>query len=205
MKLRLTHTDLEDLTFEQKQNLCDLWIPHVFDAALASVCVDAIEEKYEQIAFTVGSIKLLKHNDIQLYDLKFLPDEQFRIREDKQEPDNISSAETEDTAVSDQSPEINDISGETDEDFSLDEDFDFAFQRPESYMKQDCVPLLDIGQMIDILQRRNFGECDFSLSITFGDFVCDIVKDAFSGGNFDINNKNSELCDILWEAVKALL
>lgn len=192
MKLRITRKELDELSFEQKQNLCDLWIPHVHDVAVANVCVDAIEEKYDQITYVIGAVKLLKHNDMLLYDLKFLPEQQFNNDEADPQTEEVEELET-----FEPDNELVDL--------SLEDNFSFEFQRPDSYTKQDCVPLLEIGQMIDILERKNYGECDFSLSITIGDYVCDMGKDAFSGSNFDINNKNAELCDILWEAVKALL
>lgn len=190
MKLRITNKDLDELTFEQKQNLCDLWLPNVYDIAVANVCVDATLEKFEQITYVIGGIKLLKHHDMLLYDLKFMPDKKLEA----QEEEACIDCDTEEIVEADDS-----------EDFSFDEDFSFEFQRPDSYTKQDCLPLLDIGQMIDILQRKNFGPCDFSLSVTSGDYVCEMSKDAFSGSNYDINNKNVELCDALWDAVKAIL
>ncbi len=200
MKLRITRKELEELTLEQKQNLCDLWIPHIYDTAVATVCVDAAEERYEQITYVIGAIKLLKHHDMLLYDLKFIPDENFKVKEEDANSDNIASdridgVDSPEDAVSDESME-----------FDFDEDFNFEFQRPESYSKQDCLPLLDIGQMIDILERKSFGEGDFYLSASIGDYVLEMGKNGFSGSvSYDVNNKECELCDILWESVKAII
>lgn len=207
MKLRITRNDLESLTFEQKQNLCDLWIPHVYDLAVATVCVDAAEERYDKITFVIGGIKLLKHHDILLYDLKFMQYDQLQIQEeDSPSTADILSERTDVISSKDDSEDQENEApdGDTDQDFSFDEDFNFEFQRPDSYSKQDCVPLLDIGQMIDILERKNFGQCDFSLSVTFDEYSCNIEKAGFSGGYNDLD-KNGELCDVLWESVKALL
>ncbi len=196
MKLRITRNDLEDLNLEQKQNLCDLWIPHVFDTAVATVCVDAAEERFEQIVYVIGGIKLLKHHDMLLYDLKFMPDETFKLKEEETYSDNIASDRI-DGIDSEPAPE---------EEFNFDEDFNFEFQRPDSYSKQDCLPLLDIGQMIDILERKNFGEGDFYLSASIGDYVLEMGKNGLSGTvPYDENNKSGELCDILWESIKAVL
>ncbi len=194
MKLRITRKDLEELTVEQKQNLCDLWIPHVYDVAVATVCVDAAEEKFEQITYAIGGIKLLKHHDMLLSDLKFIPDQQFNIQEEDASSSNI---------VSDRIDGI-DQEEPAEEEFSFDEDFNFEFQRPEAYLKQDCIPLLDIGQMIDILERKNFGQANFYLSAAIGDYSFEMGKEGISSG-YDENEKECELCDILWEAVKALL
>jgi len=204
MKLRITRKDLEDLNFEQKQNLCDLWIPNVYDAAVATLCVDAAEEKFDQITFVVGGIKLMKHHDIMLTDLKFMPDEQLKIQEEELYSSNIASDRID--GIEGLSAQVEETEEEPLEDFSFDEDFTFEFQRPESFSKQDCVPLLDIGQMIDILQKKNFGQGEFFLSAVFGESVFEMGKNDFSGSNdFNEDNENCELCDILWESVKALL
>lgn len=212
MKLRLTHKDLEGLTLDQKQNLCDLWIPHTYDVAVASVCVDAAEEKYEDITFVIGAIQMLKHHDMMLFDLKFLPEKDEQVTEEENSSDNIVSdridgisgvleQEKDDTENSLVEENYEDTTQE--EDAELDEDFSFELERPTSFVKADCIPLLDIGQMIDILERKNFGEGDFYLTATIGDFVCDIGKN--EGANYDPNNVNSELCDVLWESIKAII
>lgn len=206
MKLRITRKELDDLTLEQRQNLCDLWIPHEYDVAVATVCVDAAEEKFDQITYVIGGIKLLKHHDILLTDLKFMPDEELKIQEEESYSNDIASDRIDGIEGVSESEQVEEKDSEIDQDFTFDEDFSFEFQRPESYSKQDCVPLLDIGQMIDILERKNFGQGDFFLSATIDDYVFEMGKDNFSTGNsFDENNKNCELCDILWESIKALL
>ncbi|HEY5583564.1 MAG TPA: hypothetical protein VIK78_03630 [Ruminiclostridium sp.] len=206
MKLRITRKELEDLTFEQKQNLCDLWIPHAFDVAVATVCVDAAEEKFDQITYVIGGIKLLRHHDMLLTDLKFMPDEQLKVQEEESYSSNIASDRIDGIEDLVEIEEVEETDEETLPDFTFDEDFNFEFQRPESYSKQDCVPLLEIGQMIDILERKNFGQGDFHISANLGDFSFDMGKNDFSSdNNFDENSQNCELCDILWESVKALL
>ncbi len=204
MKLMITQKQLDELSSEQKQNLCDLWIPNVYDTAVATVCVDAAEEKYGQITFVVGGIDILKNCNLLLYDLKYLPEQKIRIIQDNNsenaDSDNIDENNEE-------TPEIN-LNDEDDieEDFSFDEDFSFEFQRPESFLKQECLPLLNIGQMLDILSRKNFGQCIFSLSVAIEEDYIEIGKSNFideSTSNED--NGNVELCDVLWKAVKALL
>lgn len=214
MKLRITQKELDTLTLEQKQNLCDLWIPNLYDVVAATVCIDAAEEKFGQITYVIGGIKLLKHHDILLYDLKFMPDEQFKIQEEEAYSDNIASDRIDgienisqnDDEVTQENEEQEETAEDLEQEFSFDEDFNFEFQRPESYSKQDCVPLLDIGQMIDILERRKFGQGGFYLCATIDDYTLEMGKDDFSSNSvFDENSTNCELCDILWESVKALL
>ncbi len=208
MKLRITQKQLDELNLEQKQNLCDLWIPHLYDAAVATVCVDAAEEKYGQITFVIGGITILKNTNLHLYDLKFLPNEKVRIiNEDEDDESNDSenieqNNETEENQDVSEDEDIEDAFGE--EDF-FDEDFSFEFQRPESYSKQECLPLLDIGQMIDILSRKNFAQCNFSLSVETDEDYIEIGKDSSISQNSYSDNGNSELCDVLWNAVKAMI
>ncbi len=196
MKLRITDKDLAELTIEQKQNLCDLWLPQAYDIAVANVCVDAAEEKYNQITFVIGGLNITKHNDIILYDMKFLPDNLFTVTEDSEDNEACAANSAEDSEDT--------LNDDFSEDFSIDEDFNFEIQRPESFNKQDCLPLLDIGQMIDILERKNFGECEFSLSVAFDDKTFDIGKNTSLSDMYSSDN-NCELCDILWLSLKALL
>ncbi len=196
MKLRITDKDLAELTVEQKQNLCDLWLPQAYDIAVASVCVDAAEEKYNQITFVVGGLNITKRNDIILYDMKFLPDDLFTISaENNSESDTDTETEHPDDSLNDDFAE----------DFSIDEDFSFELQRPESFSKEDCLPLLDIGQMIDILERKNFGDCEFSLSVAFDDKTFDMGKNSSFTEMYSGDSNNCELCDILWQSLKAVL
>lgn len=210
MKLRITQKQLNELNSEQQQNLSDLWIPNLYDAAVATVCVDAAEEKYGQITYVIGGITLQKNNNMVLYDLKFLPEEKIRFL--NEEDDNSGSdselVENEVENESEQDIEENDSNEEVapeDEDF-FGEDFNFEFQRPESYTKHECLPLLNIGQMIDILAKKNYGKCNFSLSVETDEEYIEMGKDNFiSESNFKTNDENVELCDILWNAVKTVL
>lgn len=207
MKLRITDKDLAELTIEQKQNLCDLWIPQAYDVAVANVCVDAAEEKYKQITFIIGGLNLTKHNDIVLYDMKFLPDNLFTLTSGNDSDKDTYPAYPEnhqdnEDGVEDSEDTLND---DFSEDFSIDEDFSFELQRPESFNKQDCLPLLDIGQMIDILQRKNFGDCEFLLSVAFDDKIFDLGNNNSLTEMYSNENNKCELCDILWLSLKAVL
>ncbi len=201
MKLRITDNDLAELTVEQKQNLCDLWIPQAYDVAVANVCVDAAEEKYKKITFVIGGLNITKRNDIILYDMKFMPDNLFTVTENAEGNEDCTEDSVEDS-VDDSEDTLNDDFAE---DFSIDEDFSFELQRPESFSKEDCLPLLDIGQMIDILGRKNFGDCEFSLSVAFDDKTFDMGKNTSLAEMYSVDTNNCELCDILWLSLKAVL
>ncbi|PYG88756.1 hypothetical protein LY28_01111 [Ruminiclostridium sufflavum DSM 19573] len=202
MKLRITQKQLDELNPEQKQNLCDLWLPNLYDVAVATVCVDAAEEKYGLITYVIGGITISKNGGLLLYDLKFLPDEKVKIISEEEASEVLAS----ETADENEKDENNDTDENIEEEFSFDEDFSFEFQRPDSYTKQECLPLLDIGQMIDILARKNFGQCNFSLSVAVDDESFEISKDNFIiEDTYAENSEGIELCEILWKAVKALL
>lgn len=146
-----------------------------------------------------------------LYDLKFMPDEQIIIQEegysDNIASDRIDGIEDINESEANGNKEDTDQTVEdSEQEFAFDEDFNFEFQRPDSFSKQDCVPLLDIGQMIDILERKKFGQGEFYLSASIDDYYYDIGKDDFSSNSIaNVDGNNCELCDVLWESVKALL
>lgn len=210
MKLRITQKQLDELTLEQKQNLCDLWIPNLYDAAVATVCVDAAEEKYGQITFVIGGITISKKNyNMTLYDLKFLPEEKIKIigEDEDLEDEESGSIDQNDEIENEENQDIDEnYEANEEEEFSFDEDFSFEFQRPESYSKHECLPLLTIGQMIDILSRKNFGECNFNLSVEANeDYIFEMGNNNFISESSYNADENRELCDVLWEAVKTLL
>jgi hypothetical protein len=69
--------------------------------------------------------------------------------------------------------------------------------------KKDCLPLLSIAQMIEILNKRKKIDADFEIHIaTTGYTQLGLVCD-------DYNNKiwfeGKELCNVLFEAVKSIL
>lgn len=211
MKLMITQKQLDELSSEQKQNLCDLWIPNLYDTAVATVCVDAAEETYGQITFVIGGVTILKNYNLLLYDLKYLPEQKIRIIQDNNsesvDSDNIDQYnEIENKETHETNLNEDDEEDDIEEDFSFDEDFSFEFQRPESFLKQECLPLLNIGQMLDILSRKNFGQCNFSLSVAIEEDYIEIGKENFvQDNNFNEDSENVELCDVLWKAVKTLL
>lgn len=206
MRLRITQKELDELTSEQMKNLCELWIPHVYDVAVANLCVNAEEEVYEKLTFVVGGIQLVRHHSMILFDFKYMPDDKANQSEDIEVVDS-AHPEAGDSALI---KEADGTQPEDEEDMSLpedfmEEDFEFEFQRPTSFSKEDCLPLLDIGQMIDLLDRKGYGQGDFYLTATIGDYTCDMGIHDSVGGNFDPNNKESDLLQVLWESVKALL
>jgi hypothetical protein len=68
------------------------------------------------------------------------------------------------------------------------------------YDKKDCLPLLSIGQMIEILdsyyQNKGF---NFEIGYTIVNKRWGIWNDCI------LEHEQTELCDALWEAVKSIL
>ena len=189
MKQRVTMEDISDLSEIQKQALNDLWIPAVYDAAIAMVCTDVDAEEYEKINFVIGSIEIYNRTGMILQDIRFLETE----RNHESSEDSKSSSGT---------LEENDTAEET----VFDEDsMDFSYSRPTAFNKEDCIPLLTIGQLIEILEKKGFGYGDFYLAAGINDIGCEIGKTFFDVNNYGNQYEKKELCDVLWEYVKTIL
>ena len=194
MKQRVAIEDISDLSEIQKQVLNDLWIPAVYDVAIAQVCMDVDTEEYEKINFVVGGIEIYNRTGMILHDIRYL--ESVKSNEASEDPeDSQASAEEK---------------GNGNEDEDLDEEFDedsidFSYTRPTAFNKEDCIPLLTIGQMIDILEKKGFGYGDFYLAAGINDIGCEIGKSFFDVNNYGNEYAKKELCDVLWEYVKTVL
>lgn len=222
MKQHITLEDLTQLTESQKQRLTEIWTPATFDLAVAYVCTDITEEKYEAVPFAVGGIQLHKYGGMTLYDLRAMNDYTRQAEEDDSqsgndtdlfEPrpigsrDNVPLPHWENANLAIQNlekPFSNPEEEESEGEECGDEDFEFDYEQPGAFNKEDCVPLLNIGQMIEILQRYNFGKYDFYLVANTYEIGCELGKT-----NTAWNNRQDwepgELCDVLWESVKAIL
>lgn len=206
MKQRITLEDISTLTDKQKQNLTALWMPALYDIAIASICKDITNDEYETYEFAVGKIQIVNGYHILLDDIRALgQDSKPGDTENYCDTDNDSSDdelsafddETEDRAEGD----YTDDGDEEIEEF----DMDYSFTLPTSFAKEECLPLLSIGQMIDILQKNNFGNSSVYLSVFVDEKGCEIGKDTISMEDYQKGYEETELCDALWESVKKLL
>ena len=175
MKLNLTVKDLESLTFSQKQTLNSLWLPAVYDRAIASVCKDVENDVYENLEFVVGEVILSEKGSITLKRLRipddFVVDEEF-------------SADGQDS--------------------SEDVVYDYTFDPGDYFLKENCLPLLNIGQLINCLRNTKAGQDGFSLDIPpvsgIGAEQGFCISDRF--GEVD---KDDELVDLLFNILKEQL
>jgi len=136
MKLNLTVKDLESLTFSQKQSLNSLWLPAVYDRAVASVCKDAENDIYENPEFVVGEVILSEKGTFTLKRLR--KPEELTIDEETPVNEEESSEEV---------------------------FYDFEFDPGDYFLKENCLPLFNIGQLIDCLRKTKAGQGGFSLDI----------------------------------------
>ncbi len=136
MKQYLTVEDLNSLTFSQKQTLNTIWLPAVYDRAVASVCKDVENDVYENLEFVVGEVILSKRATITLKRLRMLEDLAVaeKLSEDEQESEG--------------------------EDF-----YDFEFDPGDYFVKENCLPLMGVGQLIECIRNSKAGQDGFSLGI----------------------------------------
>ncbi len=176
MKQYLTSEDLKTLSDSQKQTLNAMWLPAKYDRVVASVCRDAENDVYEDFEFVVGEIILNQGTSITLRRLRLLDDLMFDNNEDSFDPE-----------------------------CSEDESFDRMMDDPGDYfLKEDCLPLLGIGQLISFLRSTKAGQDGFSLGIP-------PASDRFYDQSFTLDdrfgevNKADELTDLLFDMVKTML
>ena len=195
MKRNITKKDIESLTESQKVSLRELWLPEKYDLAVAYICKDAETEEYDEIEFVVGRL-ILNRTHITLFDIR---GPEF---DEKDTSENIIIDDQTDLDANidqDAEPEF-----EFDGEFN-DEDFEFAYERPTTFNKEDCLPLLSITQMLEIFERRIFKDANFYITSAFNEKGCELGNSSFSLEDYGNNNEPAELCDVLWENLKALL
>lgn len=226
MKMRITRKELSELTSDQRRNLTDRWIPQIYDVAVASICKDAEEEEFDEMEFVVGKIEIFHGSHIYLTDLRAVIDDNVQHPEENEElniqTDPVFGSRTETQADSsslgravdnlkEPFDDVEQSEGASDEDYDEDvrdgyaeDEAKWDYERPTMFNKEECVPLLNIGQMIDMLQRNNFGKYDFYLTASTYEIGCELGNNnADWENNHDYEPK--ELCEVLWESVKALL
>jgi hypothetical protein len=208
MKQKITTEDLNSLTAEQKQNLNSLWKPNKFDHAVATICKDIINEEYEDYEFVIGGIKIYNGYRILLYDIANADDENL---DDPDFDDDASPNSNDGYSAQKDTDDHNYKEDETDENYDEDQDsesddadMDFGFCRPSSFIKDECLPLLSIGQMIEILRKNNPTIGQFYLFADAGDIFCEIGNRAHSN-DYGFDLENHEVCNVLWELVKSVL
>lgn len=181
MKEHISCEDLLSLNESQKQNLRYLWLPEKNDLAMASICTNVETDEYDNIEFVIGEVIVDEdHHRVTLRRYKLLDDSIF---EENQEPvENQELVESE-------------------------EGFEFEYAEPDQYFsKEDCLPLMSVGQMIQFLRKNKYSQSGFRLVIPavvnklFADEMSYTLEDSYGEAY-----KEEELVNCLWEAVKSVL
>lgn len=170
MKTRLSIDDVLELDESQRRSLRLLWTPRPCDIAVALVCRDVENDVYEPVVFAVGEISITPHGMI----LGNLASEAlFAITPPDFHEDEDSAAPS-------------------DQDDAIETQLPFA---GGSFSKEECLPLLDIGQMLRILVQHH-SSYRIRLDIAPERLMCTVDGEECGP---------EELCDALWEAVRMLL
>lgn len=207
MKRQITREDIAQLTDSQKKHLSEMWYPEKYDLAVANICTNAETEEYEQIEFVVGDVKVYNTHFV-LYDLMFLnsmSNNDDASNEEASEDGNAASdnscCEEEDSSyVSDDDSEY-----DLEDDSTQDEDFEYMFIRPTTFSKEECLPLLNIAQMIEILNKNRSKSFDFYLLADNGESMVEMGSKDYNLSGYGSEFDSKELCDVLWDCVKFIL
>ena len=174
MKQYISPDDLLKLNSSQILNLRDMWIPKPNTMAMARICRDVINDEYDTVVFVIGEVIVQEHNaNLVLRRFKLM-----------------------DEFVIDQEVELQDEIQE-----NRDEELPFEPLEPDQYFsKDDCLPVLSIGEMIEILSRLKYGQDGFTVFVPpvrrfVGDRGCRVVNVN------ELEFEEEELCDALWNAL----
>lgn len=186
MKQYITIENLKELTEYQRDRLNELWTPRKYDLAAAFLCKDAENNEYDIFEFVIGHVSIGETRSgyymtlMNLEALRYWGAETNTGREENAEE-------------------------EIDMEEYNEEDFIFEYERPDVYSKADCLPLLSIGQMIEILNKCGYGNGSFYINLQKETDGCGIGRNIEEYADFGTDYNGKELCDVLWEAVKEVL
>jgi hypothetical protein len=179
MKQHITPEDLLKLNSSQILNLRDMWMPEPNTMAMARICKDVINDEYDTVVFVIGEV-IVREQSTRLVLRKLTLVDDINIDQDMELPCEL--------------PEEND-----------DEELTFEYSEPDQYFsKEDCLPVLNIGQMIEMLSRVKYGQDGFSI------FLPPARKIVGDSGSKVVNStemefEEEELCDALWNALVEFL
>lgn len=173
MKQYITPDDLSGLSDSQILNLRDLWMPEANTLAMARICKDVVNEEYDNIVFVIGEVIVQEgRRNLILRRMRLVDD-----------PEVEQGIELEQEPYQDK------------------EEFVFEYTEPEQYFgKDDCLPILNIGQLIEFLNRLKYGQGGMTISIP-------PVRKMIGDRGYTVTNINEyefeedELCDALWKAL----
>ncbi len=182
MKQHLNINDLLELSAYQRERLNDLWQPRIYDLAMAAICVDVEKEEFCYNEFVIGDIGAYQNYHGCTVILRDIKAANLDAGETTPEPDETETATSQEM------------------EFSGD-DFTEPAEQFDQYLKDDCLPLLNIGRLIEMLQKLSYGDDYFYLTIP----VIEEQNYLIGRDNYREDYENRELCDLLWECLKEKL
>lgn len=185
MKQHITPEDLLKLNGSQVLNLRDMWMPKPNTMAMARICKDVINDEYDTIVFVIGEVIVQEHST-KLVLRRLVPAGDIDMDQDLELPEGNGD-----------DMELSEGNG--------DEEFSFEYSEPDQFFsKDDCLPVLNIGQIIEMLNHVKYGQDGFSIFIPP---VRRIVGDSGSKvvNSTEMEFEEEELCDALWNALVEFL
>lgn len=186
MKLNITVEDLLELSEWQKKSLRSLWMPQKYDLAVAFICMNVETEEIDKIEFVVGDVMAREINREKSFEPRKYPAiydcYDVTLRSLRQFDEEESAAE--------ESVE--------------EESFDYEYIRQDDYFNLDyCLPLLNIGQMLKILEDLGYKSSDYYIKFNaaIGKYSIDRPESDYLDEAFEAE----ELCDVLWNRLKGFL
>ncbi len=197
MKLNITVEDLMTLSEGQKRSLRSLWMPEKYDLAAAFVCMNVETDEIDKIEFIVGDILVQEVNG----------GKRIEVRKNAKIHDNFNVTLRSLRLVNEEFEENLDDKEENLEENEAnieDNDFDYQYMKQEDYFKLDyCLPLLNIGQMINMLEESGYKSYDYHIN-----FNSDTNKYSLERAESDFIDSEAEyeeLCDVLWKKLRSFL
>lgn len=182
MKQHITMENLTELSEYQRDRLNDLWIPQRYDLAAGFLCKNAETNEYDIFEFVIGHVNIAETRSG--YSMTLMNLEGIRGW-------GMNEVEAQE-----------DIDKE--EEYGED-DFSYEYERPDIYSKRDCMPLLNIGQMLGILNRCEYGKGNFYINYKKDSNGYGVGRDIEEFIDYGTDYNEEELCDALWKAVKEAL
>lgn len=86
-------------------------------------------------------------------------------------------------------------------------DEDSGIEEPTSFSRDDCLPLLTIGEIMEIMDRINFSNFHFYLLAGTGVIGCEVgnFNSGLKSQILDKGYQREELCDVLWAMLRSQL
>lgn len=191
MKTAITVEEVLELSESGRDALRDLWIPQKYDRAVYLACTDVENDIYVPMEFVIGEIQVEAVNEDKRYVVSGRPASAYqyhrlRIRP-LMLPDEIAAGADADPGAFDDAGTAN------------------AVFLPFVVEKSDCLPLLDIGQMIDLLCQRVYPHEEVHIAFSPEEGVYRVGRRSWMQGEPEYEYEATELCDALWEALGACM